>query len=67
MTTKIQITKKQVIEIFGSKEAADEAMENSKHAMGRWPDPLTVRLSQRAVGAAWLAGKVRQIKKVLGL
>lgn len=67
MKTKVQLTKAQAIEIFGSREAMDEALENSKHAMGRWPDPLTVRLTQRVVGAAWLAGKVRQIKKVLGL
>lgn len=65
MTTKVQLTKAQAIEIFGSKEALYEAMGNGEYSIGRWPDPLTVRITQRVVGAAWLAGKIRQVKKVL--
>ena len=66
-TSHVQITKAEAIEIFGSKEALIEALGNGEHSIGRWPDPLTVRITQRIVGAAWLMGRVRQINKVLGL
>jgi len=62
----MQITKQQAEEIMGSRKALVEAMGCTSQAPYRWPDPLSIGLTQRVIGAAWLLGRVRQINKVLG-
>ena len=67
----IRITESQAIEIMGSKEALCEALGVTDkpltgQAVYRWPKPLSVKLTQQVIGAAWLLGRVRQINKVLG-
>lgn len=62
----MQITKQQAEEIMGGLDELVEAMGGTAQAVYRWPDPLTVRLTHRVIGAAWLLGRVRHINKVLG-
>ena len=64
--SKLQITQEQAVAIFGSREAMVKAMGCTSQAPYRWPDPLSIGLTQRVIGAAWLLGRVRQINKVLG-
>jgi len=52
-------------EKMGSRKALVEAMGCTSQAPYRWPDPLSVGLTQRVIGAAWLLGRVRQINRVI--
>ena len=66
MKCHVRITKSQAIDLFGSRKALCEALDVQSQALSRHDELLSIGLTQRVIGAAWLLGRVRQINKVLG-
>ena len=65
MKCHVRITKSQAIDLFGSRKALCEALDVQSQALSRHDELLSIGMSQRVIGAAWLLNMVRKIKKIM--
>jgi hypothetical protein len=64
MKCHVRITKSQAIDLFGSRKALCEALDVQSQALSRHDELLSIGMSQRVIGAAWLLNMVRKIKRI---
>jgi hypothetical protein len=65
MKCHVRITKSQAIDLFGSRKALCEALDVQSQALSRHDELLSIGMSQRVIGAAWLLNMVRKIKQII--
>ena len=57
--------KKKVYEIFGGRSGTAEAAGVTPQAISIWPDELDQALTDRVIGMAWRAGKLRRVTEAI--